>query len=277
MVVIERGEKKFYMDNGLARVLEKKVIKRVKKKDKDWCCIVDGEEGAGKSVFAMQLGSYLDHDLDISRICFFPEEFKKAVQTAKKGQCVIFDEAFRGMSSRSTLKAVNKVIIELMMECRQKNLFIIVVLPTFFLLDKYVALWRARCLFHVYETKDKQGNWRMYDRVKKKQLYLNGKDRYSYARPKTSFRGHFFEQYVVDEEKYREKKRRSLEEDNDENSLKKDAFEQRNKILLAMKEHLQMKVPEIKELCEEYGVKMRRNAYYVAFRKAKEQLAREKT
>jgi len=67
----------------------------------------------------------------------------------KKGQCIIFDEAFTGLSSRGALSGINKALVGLMMQMRQKNLFVIMVLPTFFMLDKYAAIFRAKALIHV--------------------------------------------------------------------------------------------------------------------------------
>ena len=47
----------------------------------------------------------------------------------KKGQCIIYDEAFTGYSSRSSLSPINRVLVSLAMQIRQKNLFIIIILP----------------------------------------------------------------------------------------------------------------------------------------------------
>ncbi len=172
--------------------------------------MVDGEEGSGKSVFGMQLAKALDPDFDMSRLCFTADEFTKAIIRAKKGQCVVYDEAFTGLSARGSLTEVNRLLVSLMMEMRQKNLFVIIVMPTFFLLDKYVALWRAKGLFHVYTKQGKRGFWMYFNRQKKKELYLTGRKLYEYSRPRSSFRGRFFDQYTVDESEYRKRKQDAL-------------------------------------------------------------------
>ena len=165
---------------------------------------------SGKSMLAQQLAKKVDPTFDISRMCMTPIEFTKAVIHAKKGQCVIFDEAFTGLSSRASLTEQSRLLVALMMEMRQKNLFIIIVMPTIFLLDKYAALWRARGLFHVYTKNGQRGRWIYFNGKKKKLLYMLGKKTYNYTFPRSKFRGRFYELYTINEEEYRTKKKESL-------------------------------------------------------------------
>ena len=98
------------------------------------------------------------------------------------------------------------------MQIRQKNLFVIMVLPTFFVLDKYVALFRSRALIHVYECKKKRGYFKVYNQKKKKLLYLLGKATYSYSGAKwsikTRFKGRFYGVFALGDEEM-EKDRKS--------------------------------------------------------------------
>jgi hypothetical protein len=213
MTMIEFKDMTFYMDNKLTVELAK-VRKGVTKKDKDHVFAVDGAEGCGKSVFSMQLAATLDPTFCIDRVCFTAPEFTRAIVKAKKGEAVIFDEAFTGLSSRAALSEVNKLLVSLMMEMRQKNLFVIVVMPTFFLLDKYVALWRATGLFHVFTKDGRRGYWLYFNKYKKKMLYLAGKKYYTYSGkniPRSGFKGKFYDQYTVDEKEYRKRKKTALE------------------------------------------------------------------
>lgn len=181
------------------------------KKDFDGVLVVDGGEGFGKSVLAQQIAKYFDHDLNMDRIVFDAEEFVKAVQNAKPYQCIVFDEAYGGLAGRETMTKVNRIIVKMLAEVRQKNLFLIFVCPSFFDLDRYVALWRSRCLVNVYLGKGLQrGFLSFYNVTKKKQLYLVGKKTYSYKLVKPNFRGRFAKGYVVDEEEYRAKKMKAL-------------------------------------------------------------------
>lgn len=207
----------YYLDPRIKRNLDTKVIPSLQKKDKDYFIAIDGREGSGKSTLALQLGKYVDPSLDLSRVVFDAQDFREAIFKAKKGQCVIFDEAFTGLSSRASLSAVNKVLISLIMQMRQKNLFVIIVLPTFFLLDKYVAIHRARALIHTYENRGRRGYFRVYNQKLKKLLYLSGKKTYSYGRKTvwTRFKGRFYGVFALGDEemdkKYRAKKAKALE------------------------------------------------------------------
>ena len=139
----------YYMDDRLKKNLDEKVIPDLKKRDKDIVLLFDGHEGVGKTTLGIQVGKYIDPTLDVSRIVFGAEDFRDAILKAKQGQVVIYDEAFTGLSARSSLSGVNKILVSLMMQMRQKNLCVIIILPTFFLLDKYVSIFRSKALIHV--------------------------------------------------------------------------------------------------------------------------------
>ena len=208
---------KYHMNDRLRDNLKEKIVPSLMKKDKDCFICIDGKEGSGKSTLALQIGKYVDPTLDLSRVVFDGEGFRQAVFKAKKGQVVIFDEAFTGLSSRAALSGVNKTLVSLMMQMRQKNLMVIMVLPTFFMLDKYAAVFRAKALIHVYENKGIRGYFRFYNSKLKKLLYLKGKKDYSYSSKyvRTRFKGRFYGKFAlgdeIEEEKYRIKKEKALE------------------------------------------------------------------
>ena len=214
---ITEKEISYHMNSRLRENLDNKVIPSLLKKDKDCFIVIDGREGSGKSTLALQLGKYVDRTLDLSRVVFDAESFRQAIFKAKKGQCIIFDEAFTGLSSRGALSGINKALVGLMMQMRQKNLFVIMVLPTFFMLDKYAAIFRAKALIHVYENKGIRGYFRLYNSRLKKLLYLHGKKDYSYSHKfvRTRFTGRFYGKFALggdeEEKKYRKKKEEALE------------------------------------------------------------------
>lgn len=185
------------------------------KQDSDRVYITDGRERTGKSVFTFQQAKYLDPTFNIDRICFTPESFLKQIRTAPQGSVVVFDEAFRGLSSKASQSKVNKKIVQAMMEMGQRNLIVFIVLPTIFLLELYPAVLRSEALFHIYKDKNGQRQFKLYNYAKKSRLYMNGKKKgFSYAFPTSKFHGKFFGKYAVDEKAYRKKKLRSLQ-DND--------------------------------------------------------------
>lgn len=195
----------FYMDGYLKENLD--TAKKVIVKDWDMLFAVDGSEGSGKSVFTMQIAYYCDPTLCLDRIVFTPDDFKRAVLNAGKYQAIIYDEAYTGLSSRAAMSKVNRILVQMLAEIRQKNLFIFIVMPTFFDLDKYVALWRSRALIHIYTGDNfERGRFAFYNVDKKKDLYINGKKYYSYAMPRPNFIGRFSNYYPIDKEEYKKKK-----------------------------------------------------------------------
>ena len=189
----------FYIDGFLKQNLD--IAKNVIKKDWDMLFVIDGSEGSGKSVLAMQIAKYCDDNFNLDRIVFNPKMFKQAILNAKPYEAVVYDEAYTGLSSRSTMTLINRTLVSMLAEIRQKNLFVFVVMPCFFDLDKYVALWRSRALLHVYTGKNFERGYF---------AFFNGKKFYSYANPKPNFHGKFYNNYIVDEKGYREKKSFSL-------------------------------------------------------------------
>jgi len=166
-------------------------------------------EGVGKSVLAQQIAAYFDPDFTIDNIVFNSDDFLKIIKDpkTKKGTCIILDEAFSAANNRASLTEVNRAMIGVATEMRQKNLFVLMVLPSFFDLDKYFALWRCRVLIHVYFTPEEKRHYVMFPKDSKKMLYLTGKKTYSYVKPRSPYPPFVFPNfYTVDEAEYREKK-----------------------------------------------------------------------
>ena len=209
MKVFEDTDQEFYMDGYLNKNLT--TAKKIIKKDWDMVIVVDGAEGSGKSVLSQQAAYFCDPTLNLDRIVFTPNEFRKAIIKAKPYQAVIYDEAYTGLSARATMSMINRALVSMLAEIRQKNLFVFVVMPTFFDLDKYVALWRSRALINVYTGDNfERGFFKFFNKSRKKDLYINGKKYYNYNKPDANFIGRFPNHYTVDEVAYKKKKRNSL-------------------------------------------------------------------
>lgn len=197
----------YWMDKKLIRYLNG-IKQKINQKDKDYVLVLDGYEGSGKSTFAQQVGKYVDWTLDLPRICMTADEFKQAIIDAKKGECVIYDEAVTGMGSGESITRIGRLLKSMMMQMRQKNLFVIVIIPSVFELGKYVVLSRARAFFHLYE-KGESRRWVGYNKKDLKKLYLKGKKTYAY-RVRSFFIGTFGGKWVVKEQEYRDKKEKAL-------------------------------------------------------------------
>jgi hypothetical protein len=255
------GEIKYYLEKRLKYIIDKKIVPSLQQKDKDFFMVVDGSEGTGKSWLSLQIAKYVDSSFNLSRVVFTPDEFKDAIFKAKKGQAVVYDEAFTGLSSRASLSMVNKILISLAMQMRQKNLFVIIVLPSFFLLDKYIALFRSRCLVHVYENKNVRGYFKIYNQKKKILLYLAGKATYSYSKKiRTRFKGRFYGNFALgdekEEEKYRLKKKKALEatEKNPITAGQVKYREQRDLFLYLLRKNTKLTYQELENLLGDYDL-----------------------
>ncbi len=254
----------YYMDDNLKRNLDDKVKPALHKKDKDYFIAIDGGEGSGKSTLAFQIGKYVDPTLDLDRVVFTPEEYKNAIFRAEKGQCVIYDEAFTGLSSRSALSTINRTLVSLMMQVRQKNLFVIIVLPTIFLLEKYVSLFRTKVLIHVYENKGKRGYFRIYSKKLKMGLILDKAAKtYGYkVRTPRRMKGRFYGIFALGkkkiEEKYREKKMKALEStEKIEISVSQAKYMKQRDVFVYLVRKLTGKTyQEIQKLCEEHEIEI---------------------
>jgi len=185
-----------------------RIKKAVITKDRDFVMVIDGEEGSGKSVLAQQVARRLDPKFNIENVCFNADQFLARLKKAPKHSCIVLDEAFSSANSRSALTEVNRSLIGVATEMRQQNLFVIIVIPSFFDLDKYFALWRCRALFHVYFKKDgSRGSYIIFPKSKKKYLYLSGNKFYDYSKPASPYPVcRFNNHYTIDEEEYRKKK-----------------------------------------------------------------------
>lgn len=252
-----------YMDGYLKKNLE--LAKATIKKDWDFIFVVDGRERSGKSVLAQKCAKFCDPSLTLSRITFTPDQFKKAILEARPYQAVVYDEAYSGLNSRQAMSQLNRSINGMLTRIGRKNLYVFIVLPSFFDLDKYVALWRSAALLHVYTVENfKRGFFAFYNYDKKKDLYVNGKKFYSYKNPRPDFIGRFTKGYVVDEQEYKDKKDKSEDEllnDDSDEELKQ-----------AVQEHLFTRLlsVDLTHAKKREILQMPESTYYVKLKKIKQ-------
>jgi hypothetical protein len=257
MVVVQIKEGlSYHLDNTLKANLDS-IMKKLRTKDRDYVLIIDGNERSGKSSIAQQIASYVYPEFGMAQLCMNGQEFIKAIQTAPKGATIIYDEAYGGLSSRGALSEINNLIVSLMTEMGQRNLFVIIVIPSFFMLDKYAAIWRSRALIHTYFKRGQRGSWICFNNAKKKLLYLRGKKDYNYNVVRSSFRGRFAGVYTVDEEEYRHKKDLALK--NRDRSVKGERFRiQRDKFIKYIYNNLDMSLDDLQKLCKKIKVSLKK-------------------
>jgi hypothetical protein len=264
--------KSAYIDDRLAFELENNVIPDLQKDDTDFVFCIDGKERSGKSKFADNIAGFVASKLDIdySEDNFYlsPTQFRDGILKSKKRQIAIYDEAHKGMGSRRSLSEINNILVDLMMEMGQKNLFVILVLPTFFMLDKYAAIHRTHGLFHVYKSKDRNEKtrkrrryWVFFNEKNKIELYIKGRQYLNYNVVKfPPFRGTFYDQWIIDKVKYMEKKKNSFKEHGKKETKAEIYINQRNKVIYALSRELDIGYMLLMKKLRKYNVKFSKTA-----------------
>lgn len=206
-------EKDFYLDGYIKSNLDLGLEQLYDDFDQVW--FIDGGEGEGKSDMAAQYGYYVNPEETrhtfLDRFCLSAEEFDKVILEAKQYDAIVLDEAFGGMSASGSMGRINRVLQRRFTEIRAKNLFIFIVAPSFMDIMRYFAIWRSKCLLHVYLGKErKRGFAAFYGTQKKRKLYILGKKQfYNYRVVAPDFTFRFIKQMhkCFDREKYLEKKK----------------------------------------------------------------------
>ena len=203
----------------------------VMNQDYDAVIIIDGGEGLGKSTIGQQVAVMLDIDGVIDekkQKAFTPQSFMEKVTTLPKFKAVIYDEARRGLDRRKFGTSASTNILDMLAECRQRNLFLIIIMPSFYDMDMNVSVWRSRALIHVtgewsgLDEKGeiplrplKRGTFRFYNEAGKKELYTNDflRKKYSYPYVKNlSFDGRFSSHFPGDYTLYKKLKSESIKD-----------------------------------------------------------------
>jgi hypothetical protein len=226
-------DKEVYFDAILKSNLD--TAKKDLRDDWDQVWFVDGPEGAGKSVLAITCAYYTSpperrHNL-LDRIIVDIEDAPKVIKMAKHFDAVVIDEGYKGMSSTGAMSKLNKILQTMFTEIRAKNLFIFIVAPSFMDINRYFAIWRSRCLLHVYSDKGERGFCSFYNAEAKKRLFILGKKQfYNYNCVKPNFRFRFTKSSVeqcIDYPAYKQKKEdRNLTYDEDPNAVPPEAMRQ---------------------------------------------------
>lgn len=177
--------------------------------------LVDGRSGMGKSTLSFQIGCYCDGNFSLDSVYFNPSQFLEGLANAKPFSVHIFDEAMI-LSNRSSMSAINKMIIQAMSMIRSKRLIVIFCINSIFDLDRNLVLSRADICLNVYgDSLVSRGQFMSFfkgedgqDRLK--MLYLLGKKYYSYSSPKSNFNTTFSSYFPFDEIQYENLKQQGV-------------------------------------------------------------------
>jgi hypothetical protein len=260
MATYEINGKTIYIDGKLQDKLDKIIIPELKQQDRDVVFVVSGRERDGKSTLAISIAGYiaskLKTEFTTDNIHFTPNDLRDKLEVAKRHTVHIYDEAHRGMGSMRALSEVNRILRDLFTEMGFKNLCVFIVLPYFFMLDKYMALVRSRGLFHVYLKSGRRGFFVYYNETQKLKLYFKGKRSYDMNCMKyPHFRGRFTKKVCIDEQKYRNLKTKAFE--TREISTKEEKYQNSHYVgVKIMYKHCNMTQPQIKDVFKEEGIEI---------------------
>jgi len=202
------NDKEYYFDKLLYDNIM--LIMEAVKKNWDGVIYVGGYEGDGKSVFAEQLAYLVDKTYCLDRCVFTPAQFIEAVNNASPGQAVVYDEAQDAFESTAKDKSA-RLVKSLMTRIRKKNLYIFIVAPDFWRINKYMFIHRSRAFIRVYASGLDRGYFEYYNRTKKHELMIRGKKNEHLCVP-PNFRGRFTKWRVLNEEEYDDKKEEATQQ-----------------------------------------------------------------
>jgi len=157
MIKDKNGIERYSLSTRLFKVTER-IQEKIYKEDSMVLGILWGGVGGGKSVRAQQMGLIINknRELNISKVAFDKDEFIEAVLKSRK-EVVIGDEGIALFFSRGSMTRQGRLMAELMAQCRQKNLCIIICVPELLSID-YLILESANFVGYVWESKKEINN-----------------------------------------------------------------------------------------------------------------------
>lgn len=164
----------------LIRVLDQ--VKLDLQKDRDVGCVIFGPVGSGKSTLGRLCCRYISNETFRPKLHMVRDvnDIKDIIRNAKKGDCVIFDEASGIFGSADTNTKKTKYAQLVLDVCRQKNLFLVIIAPQFHRLTAPVALDRTTFAIRTFFKKgtNERGIFCFYGTRSKAALYSFAKKFY---------------------------------------------------------------------------------------------------
>jgi hypothetical protein len=200
-----------YLDGYLKNKLDN--IKNILAKNWDAVIMIDGRERSGKSTLGFSCAWYLsDTNMTINNLAKDTDDAIKKIESLPDKSILMIDEGSLAFSSKDSMKQEQKKIMKILDVVGQKNLCIIIILPSFFEISKAIACRRSRFLLHVYTDEQLiRGRFCYFGEKKLKHLYDVGKKNYgSYDRPESDFVGRFTDFRVPFFEEYLKLKKETL-------------------------------------------------------------------
>jgi hypothetical protein len=191
LIPIKHGKDILFHDLLYQKLLN---IKKIQKLGWDCQFIIVGDERSGKSTLGIQCGYILSNGkISIENIAPTASAAIEKLEDLPDESVLIIDEGSLMFSSKDTMKKEQRQLIKILNVVGQKKMVLIVILPDFFDLNKYISVFRSRFLIKVYADKNlRRGRFMYWGSSRKKILYEYGKKHYgSYKFPKSNFKGRF--------------------------------------------------------------------------------------
>lgn len=197
---VQIGDDEQYYDRGLTLQLD--ALGQAVHQDWDGLMFFFGREGSGKTTFAFQIAKYLQPEWNLHLCCWTPKQFVDCVKRANKYDVIVLDEAYFTFTNTNRMQSFQTTIISMLTMIRSKNLFIIIISPTFFDLNKYLVIHRSVAAFRIYSRGLERGFWEMYGEEAKLKLYIQGRKNNDLSVGKPDIRGRFTKWFPVDKKEY---------------------------------------------------------------------------
>lgn len=126
------------------------------KNDSDNVVVIDGPEGSGKSTLAQKIAKTIEelngkkYDPEVQTVFTF-KEFQGVWDPELKRRVFVFDEAMNLFFSREAMHNSQKQMVKLFAQIRQCNHTLILCIPNFHWIDKYLRESRVQYRLYVYK------------------------------------------------------------------------------------------------------------------------------
>lgn len=141
-------------------------IQRYLRQDWDALIAVDGMEGSGKSVLAMQLGLCIDSTFDLDRVIYHYHQQHGIIKRTPRYGAVLDDEFGTDAFNREAMTRGNIHLVKNLMTCRRENKALIAAAPSFWVLDPYVRNHRCCIWIHVVHVVVKGNRIRGFAKIR---------------------------------------------------------------------------------------------------------------
>lgn len=212
MALLSNGE---YLDDNLISHLN--VLIDDLEQDDDNLIVIYGDEGSGKSCLVSQLIYYInsiDKDFNVKKnVHYIGSEYIESCLNGVKKQKNVLDESRRTLSKMRMMSTENQEFMNFLAECRSNNQWHFIVLPSYFDVDKDVALRRLKLLIKVIKYRHPitkrliKGNFQIIDMKNKTQIkHLYERELHEIPSNMVAYEGKFTKWWGWDELEYKNKK-----------------------------------------------------------------------